>query len=422
MTSQSYPAKFIRSYHYDETQDGGVVIPVTIDRTIDMGVNSIEKADGLKGWRKIIEQGGNATTALSGTQYLLEDVGTTMHTGIQLNGHGPEFGYRDLKWKGQLMSPAWYDMPVMAFSDPGYTKADNQALARFYKKLASVESRFKGMVFTGELRETLHAIRHPALSLRKGLDYYLTALKRGSRISLRHRPRFVRDTWLEYSFGWRPLISDIDDAIKTFYASKLVRPIFEMVHAGGSHTVPDVAIRSNSLNCGYGFWVRWKDVIGYSYNVKYYGVYRSTGNGVESNHSYGFSPWEFAPTLWELIPYSFLVDYFSNIGDIVSSWSYRFLRADWASRGNQLEAHALTGDTDFVWEPDYFNPADYNHWIEGHPGVSVARKRIIRRDPSAPLNIPSLELQVPGMTSVKWINILALSKNAASVSKLLRGP
>ena len=138
--------------------------------------------------------------------------------------------------------------------------------------------------------------------------------------------------------------------------------------------------------------------------------------------SFGLSAWEFVPTLWELIPYSFLVDYFTNVGGIIASWSYRSLGTDWVAKNVKWERSAITDNINFHWAPDYFDPAGYDHWIEGHPGVSVVTERKVLRVPEVIVSTPSLELHVPGMTSLKWINILALSKNLTSTRKVLNGP
>jgi hypothetical protein len=47
---------------------------------------------------------------------------------------------------------------------------------------------------------------------------------------------------------------------------------------------------------------------------------------------FGFTPSEFVPTAWELLPYSFLVDYFTNIGDILSSSVTSTARLAWSNR------------------------------------------------------------------------------------------
>lgn len=425
MTITTRPAVFPAIWHYKEVQDGGAVA-FDLDQTATYSFQPdfVDKGGGVPKWRTLIAEGRNASTKLEARESKVDTSSATMHYGIQLKGHGPEFGYRDLTVRGQYMDPPVAD--INAVDATTFTeKADNQAIARFYAKLASVESAFKGMVFTGEIRETLHAIKHPAQSLRRGIGFYLDQLKRaGRKIPKRHRPRFVRDTWLEYMFGWRPLINDVHDAINALYASRVVKPIFQMVKTGGGAGQDPIVYRHVDRSAAYGFFVSYDVVIQASCNIRYQGVYRSTGAGVAkpSMSSFGLSAWEFVPTLWELIPYSFLVDYFTNVGGIIASWSYRSLGTDWVAKNVKWERSAITDNINFHWAPDYFDPAGYDHWIEGHPGVSVVTERKVLRVPEVIVSTPSLELHVPGMTSLKWINILALSKNLTSTRKVLNGP
>lgn len=400
----------------DEIQDGNQV-HFKDEYDVLLGYRGVEKGPGVPGFRKLIANGLNASTALEAEDWIYEETSANLRFGIQLKTGSPTFGFRDVYVKGGFVQP---DFALNLVIDGDELKrAENLALTRFYAELASVESVFKGQVFSGELREALHAIRHPAQALRKGVSVYLTALKKGQRIPFSRRPRFVRDTWLEYSFGWRPLIADIDNAITSFYNSDLVKPIFQMVKASGKYeNRGDVSSRLQ--NMGYGFWTSWINAHVLTTQVKYYGIYRSTGSGVSNGHSYGFSPWEFVPTLWELIPYSFLVDYFTNIGNIISSWSYRFLGADWAAKGTKFEHSCTTGAVRTFYNPDYYDPSLYNHWLSGDPGSSTLRHRKLFREPSVYLALPSLECHVPGMDSLKWINIAALSKNLASARRSLQ--
>jgi len=216
--------------------------------------------------------------------------------------------------------------------DMATTSADNLALKRYYSAINSVSTKLSGLVFTGELRESLRMIRSPARALRYGVSDYLRHLKRvGPTIAKRKRKSFVRDTWLEYSFGWRPLISDLDSAIDAFYSSKVTKPIFEMVKGSGRDKRVKSFLTNQQASNGGLIWAYDVEDTEEVF-VQYRGVYRSTGNGVSNSHHYGFKPAEFLPTLWELIPYSFLVDYFTNVGDIISSWSYRWQASDWTAR------------------------------------------------------------------------------------------
>lgn len=296
------------------------------------------------------------------------------------------------------------------------SSVENQALSNFYSNLAAVESRFKGLVFAGELKETLSMIRHPARALRRGVSEYLSLLKkRGPKLRFRDRPRFVRDTWLEWSFGVRPLISDLDSAIKAFYLSDAARPIFEMVR--GTNRSQEI-LSSSPVNYGpahnsrtQGLRVVTDEVI-----VKFYGTYKSSGSGVIDCHHYGFSPWEFVPTIWELIPYSFLVDYFTNVGKILESWSYRNLGPRFVSKTTIQERRLELKDMRLVPSPQQDG---YKITTIGSPGTFSSRNRTIFRTPDVGTIIPSLELKVPGNWS-QWVNIAALSKQLEGTRRSLR--
>jgi hypothetical protein len=364
--------------------------------------NNVTKDGVIPHYRQVIASGGNATTAMSGTETTYDyqpGNGLYVRQSKFVPGENGQLRYAA---KGSL---CYLGFPSFALDRPT-TIANNRALTNYYSNLQSVETKFKGLVFSGELKESLSMIRNPAKALRNSIDHYLSHLKKnGPRVKKPKRPSFVRKTWLEYSFGWRPLISDIDTAISAFYKSDAVRPIFEMVKGSGR----DKIVKTNSeeghthgaLQWTYRY-VQLEEVF-----IQYYGIYRSTGNGVPDSHSYGFSPTEFVPTVWELIPYSFLVDYFTNIGDIVSSWSYRFNNPAWTSRLIRREGEWSTSNEKFVIPP---LSSLYTYSVTGHPGRSVVKKKVFTRTPSVALSLPSLELQVPGMTS-QWVNLFALSEN-----------
>jgi hypothetical protein len=405
----------------DENQDGNDVhFSDRYDLTI--GESVLDMADALPHYRDIIRNGGNATTALSGTlMRVLSQVDADLHFGIQLKAGSPTFGYRDVKVKGPVVQPDFSMSPPLVGSDL-MIQAENQARTQFYSHLASEQSAFKGAVFTGELRETLHAIRHPALALRRGVGEYLGYVKRHGRLQpLRKRRSWVRKTWLEYSLGWSPLISDIDSAIQQFYRSKWIRPIFVMVRGRGraESLISSTAVEKN---LGYGFHISWNNVHKHRADIKYYGLIKSTGQGIPDGHSYGFSPWEFVPTVWELIPYSFLVDYFTNIGNIISSWSYRFIGCDWAARGTSKANVSSTEAVRFYYFADYYNEADYTHWMSGDPGSFEVSRADVVREPSVSVPLPTFQLSVPGLTSLKWLNIAALTTQLSSARRALEAP
>jgi hypothetical protein len=381
-------------------------------------VDSVQKGGALPHFRRLIATGQNATTSMTGVKYdLLRAAGVLQYLQERNNpdANPANFPNRTYIATGDL---CYFALPADAGIEDGLTPttASNQALTRYYANIAAVDTQFKGMVFTGELREALRLIKSPAKSFRLGIDHYLSYLRRhGRRVDRRRRPSFVRDTWLEYSFGWKPLINDIDSGIKAFYASRLIKPIFEMVRGSARQRVSsDLGLKTASngpLN-----W-QWRVLHDEEYYVQYYGTYHSKGNGVPDNHVYGFTPSEFIPTLWELLPYSFLVDYFTNIGDIVSSWSYRMLGATFTSQLRRRVHVYRSSDEAFVPPPpDTFT---YKYDVSGHPGRVEFRRTNFIRVPDVGSPVPSFEVQVPGMGSVQWLNLLALSKNVDRTRRVL---
>lgn len=160
-------------------------------------------------FRRKIKEHRNATSLLSGEKY------------HYYGGYGSQFGssYKNFIWgtgygtqsvTGQLV----YIDPTVILPLPAYSGlADNQARSMFWKRAQAAQTAFRSFTFLGELTETLHMIRRPGQSLRRGLDDYVKSVtKRTRRAKRSSLNRIVGDTWLEYVFGWAPLISDIQSA------------------------------------------------------------------------------------------------------------------------------------------------------------------------------------------------------------------
>lgn len=204
------------------------------------------------------------------------------------------------------------------------TAADNEARTRFYQKM---QTKFSGGTALGELRETLQMIKKPAVGLRKGIDaYYRDAYsirRQLSRAGSRHRDyrKAVSELWLEYRFGWKPLIQDIDDGFEAFKA-RLYEPCIEKFRVRSSRTkvvsVSNLSPYSNSAGYRSDGVAR---TVKYTSTAQYAGAIYTPINTTSSiPETLGLVPSEFIPTAWELLPYSFLIDYFINIGDILSAY------------------------------------------------------------------------------------------------------
>ena len=117
--------------------------------------------------------------------------------------------------------------------------------------------------------------------------------------------RVFSEAWLEYRYGWRPLIGaaeDLKDAV-----DRLSQPKDSLVVSGRSRQ--DIAVSGTAT-------VQWAD--------NFWGGYTRTAqaSGTDTHRSFvshlirresaaiGVNP---LVTAWELVPYSFVIDWFTGI-------------------------------------------------------------------------------------------------------------
>lgn len=293
------------------------------------------------------------------------------------------------------------------------TTADNQAKTNMIKELRRAQTSFQGGVFLGELRETVRAIRNPAQSLRRGLDSYLTALKqRRSRIKGKNpasRRAALRDilggTWLEYSFGWKPLLSDIDDAAETL-ANHMVRSdslARREVFAEGQTS--GVWPRSSSSVSNGPLVITYYRRIHEKFTVKYYGQVDVANPHKVGYRKIGLDLSNWLPTAWELLPWSFLIDYFTNVGDIITAATTLRSSVRWMARTSVFEAnHKVEG---YFVQPYTNTNKDARGYVAFDPGFEERSYLTINRLPYTGSLVPSFEFQLPG-GNTKWINMAAL--------------
>lgn len=262
---------------------------------------------------------------------------------------------------------------------------DRSALMSLSQKTKDAYQKISGMVLLGELRETLHMIRSPSIALRKGLSLYFDALKKRASKARSHRDlrRAVNGTYLEFTFGWQPLISDIKAGAEAF-AEVLnrrehdgLRPIrskrFNWSQEAMISHDPEYAIPYFFPPASYLLLDR-KVLQKSEANVSYWSMqdFRlAQWNKPTALDSFGISLKEFVPSIWELIPWSFVVDYFTNIGDILN-----FESTDW-SKVVDCYRQVKTATSYEVW--DQLN-GDRNIYVWGlygwtDSGLSKAVKR-----------------------------------------------
>lgn len=233
---------------------------------------------------------------------------------------------------------------VGATSQPA-TSVDNSALSLFYRRITEVSTRADGLVFLGELRRTVSQLRRPFRALIEGLvrresrlhrrweRLLMHSTGRNRSIALRDLRRAASGTWLEAQFGLRPLVGDIERT-----ASYLVQRQFEIgvqyypVHAKARTASQSSLITSFSGGLSFPALrvTRTKKSVRYKGEVKVQVV--ESPVYFPDARRLGFSFSRFAPTLYELTPWSFLIDYFTNLGDVINAWSVPLCDVVWINK------------------------------------------------------------------------------------------
>lgn len=276
-----------------------------------------------------------------------------------------------------------------------FDEAYNRAFNRLVNKLQSGASASIGTAI-GEAEESFKMI----INRLKSLTAAARNLKRGNIIGFwrslnidqkgRPRPKKQRirndaaGIWLEYSFGWAPMISDIFDALNVLQAP-----------------IPKGRFRARSANtsgqetlffAGQPAFCNWSIGVTLACLASV-----SNPNLFLANQLGLVNPVQVA---WNLIPFSFLVDWFLPVGSFLNSFT-----AFW---GLTLENCSITRIVNFRSR----NYVSYPYWID-------ERGFRVQRDLVANFPTPKLNLRLPGLKGLagKAASLTALAVNILSSLK-----
>jgi hypothetical protein len=354
---------------------------------------------------------------------------TTPFSGVMSEMIGPSEGYARRKIALSSSSTKLWDeyvySGVLGFpvtpTDPASlssSTADSEALVEFYESVRDANRSFQGGQFLGELAETLHLIKNPVLSFRRGLDaYYRTVRNRSNRYRpprrrtprqrLVDRTRIVQDTWLEYSFGWKPLLFDAQDAYETLTRKSRAFADGDLITVFGHSEQRSVSVSTvlnNGTNTSWSYDRRFENVVSVRYKGQVWGRPFRSSLGDARLWGVDLTAENLLPTAWELIPYSFLVDYFTNVGDVFSSFSTCTSNLAWKVRTIKAECDCST--VNFRLQP-FSDPSRVISESISGSYIRYVRKSVSRSDPS--LGTPGIIFKLPG-SNTKWLNIGGLAR------------
>jgi hypothetical protein len=358
-------------------------------------------------WRDQVRRGISATTVASGIKF-----------DANRNRLYAQADFYDLNKPHNLTKThvtgdvGFGDFPFARSDQSTIDSANNRAISKFLDALLDARSSFESGQDLGEYKETLHGLQKPLSSLQDLTLGYLAKLKK-----VKHRTKgtvnlrkALTSTYLEFTFGWNPLAKDVADAY-----SKLRKHRFDIVPISSKATVPyggsSVFFHDFTLSgaAGLNFWFN-ATYVGH-HSIRYKGAVRTGANPqgqVPLAQDLQLTPDRWLPTAWDLIPYSWIVDYFTNVGDIINAAAAMTSQITWLQRTDRIKWEQKTGP--FGLMPNYSTPPDgfrADAYCSG--GETTFTYIEFLRQPYNPVALaPSLEFRIPTLGSKPWRNIGAL--------------
>jgi len=383
-------------------------------------------------YKKLIANGDNATTFMTGVMTRKRSIPGYIMSSYKRNTNDA-YGY-----KPSYVSAAWLDLVDITVpthsAGNALQEANDLALVRFVQRANQAMQSFKGLQYLGEAAESIHMIRNNTVQVAKETYRFLHDVKRlvrGKPVARRRRPnqtvggyfdqlqRVFNNRYLEYTFGVKPLVADTQKAAETLAKIHEGPGDHRMVSATGNalgnvFVTPATFFVSAQLRAYYNIETVTRAA------VTYRGVVRTTLASISDVNKFIGLDWtDIVPTLWEVLPGSFVLDYVSNISDIIDAASFKRSSMAWVAKSTLTET--VRKISDFTQDKGYpGNAFAVYDQVDAQCTAPDVRflYRTVTRDTYIGSLIPDFQLSVPGVKA--GINIAALANMCRLTRKNVR--
>lgn len=273
-----------------------------------------------KGWKGLLEiiddtpTPGFARLSRAGV-IVLNDVAITRVSREVVDGHytwADGYCTRTGDMIGDVLywNPAKSTMPTLTMNN---VADGNTLLLRAYAR--ANEAPIMGGEILATLNQTVSMVRNPfksATSLLTRMSKY-----RASRLgkTAASAAKATADTWLEYRYGWKPIILDTQKVIRDANKIRAKTDRFRSVARAGDKC--EIKVSNNwpatSATHFMGGHYSMDGKVRCNAGVVYEMANRTPTD--QAGAYFGATSRDILPTIWELTPFSFVVDWFVNVGD-----------------------------------------------------------------------------------------------------------
>lgn len=419
-TTTSY---LVREFPYRYTRDGTTL---TLRTDFIRSYSQTKSGSKVEDWKSKIAQGLNASS-----DYTLDRCSVIeSRPGVLLNTYSiyPEWAYQDKYAPYHHVVTGYYDVltkPDHLVVDLAKPRAES--LSKIYKKIESEQQRMNSLATLAEFGDVVRQFGKPFDAIIDLTNRRLNRLAleaKGLKGSTAFRKvkfaEIVASTWLEYSFGLAPLIDDTKaaaEALARFDYEKSGEQRFRsrVVSREASRSVVHTVDNFLTLSApSQYFKLQRIKKIETEFRVQYVvGLDATPVAAFGSNERLlgllGFTPANFITAAWEVVPWSWLVDYFFNVQQILSAAVTNTSKVNWVNKTETyvtvrtLEWPCMVKETNANWATQkYYSSAS------GGLGYDKVRRTTMTRSTNISLGVPPLTVSNPFEDYNKLANMAAV--------------
>jgi len=354
----------------------------------------------LPNWRKLVAKGENATTTMEGVRTQVR----------------PREGFRSYLYADGTVAvvSGVIDQSCMSIVSVAHSLgpvADAKARSKFLDKYIGIKSTWRGGNFLAEIGETMHMFLHPVRSFYNATYQLARNLRKIGKIYAKNPVNYSKalaDLWLAYSFGVKPTVEDANDLANTL--NSLINRQFidtKGIRASGHNSAVTTTVGPYSPSIGGmpSSPTEIQEVIDKSdAHVWYRGAVICKPQNANRFllQSFGVDVFDVVPAVWEAIPWSFFIDYFLNVQEMLDSMRYVDAEFGWL---NRTYRNARTINASSIRGPLSLGTTQ----IYGSGGGGYRLGTYVSRVPIPSPPYPSWTFKFPKFPSLKWLNIEALA-------------
>jgi hypothetical protein len=385
--------------------NGGAPTLGNVGTVIDT-TGSVTHGDNVPDWRKKIARGQNATTTLVGAKKLVKGLGSGTYTFQSKTNPGNVHG----EAVGDLLYASSAFINFATSSTVISTVADDKARSKLLSSYISARNTWRGGNFLAEFGETVEMIRHPLKAFYHRTWDFAGFVRRLGKIHARNPieySRAIASAYLAFIFGVKPLIDDITDATKAVN-EQLGFHRFDRRPIHGTGRDETVTDNSQGFTAPPGFpapnpsfrhYYKTKQLS----SVRYKGAIKAAPTAMGQQFDIvGLGVYDILPAVWEAIPWSFFIDYFANVGEMIDACRLASADVVYMNRTFRNSGTKLFQPLFYIGD----NGGGYNVSLSAGQAWTLSL-HVDRRSSNLPN--PHWNFRIPGIGSMKWLNIDALA-------------